>query len=84
MKACSGVNIYTHILLTSALDGGDWTASSPDHFQMNISHFCSTCYQNVEIRDTCRLVSILMMAIMTTAIGYKVSDATDRHEACSQ
>jgi hypothetical protein len=29
MKAFGGVDVYTHIFLTSALDGGEWLASSP-------------------------------------------------------
>jgi hypothetical protein len=27
MKACEGVDVYIHIFLTSALAGGDWSAS---------------------------------------------------------
>jgi hypothetical protein len=27
MKACGGVDVYVHIFLTSALAGGEWSAS---------------------------------------------------------
>jgi hypothetical protein len=29
MKTYGGVDVYIHILLTSALDGGEWSASRP-------------------------------------------------------
>jgi hypothetical protein len=32
MKAYWGVNIQIHIFLTSALDGGEWSASRPFRF----------------------------------------------------
>jgi hypothetical protein len=32
MKAYWGVEVYLNEFLTSALDGGEWTASRPDHF----------------------------------------------------
>jgi hypothetical protein len=32
MKAYRGVNVQIHIFLTSALAGGEWSASRPDHF----------------------------------------------------
>jgi hypothetical protein len=32
MKTCSGVDIYIHAFLTSALDEGEWLASSPGRF----------------------------------------------------
>jgi hypothetical protein len=32
MKACGGVDIYNHIFLTSALAGGEWSASHPGRF----------------------------------------------------
>jgi len=32
MKAYWGVEVYLHALLTSALDGGEWSASCPGHF----------------------------------------------------
>jgi hypothetical protein len=32
MKACGEVDIQTHILLTSALVGGEWSASRLDRF----------------------------------------------------
>jgi hypothetical protein len=32
MKACGGVDVYTHIFLSSALAGGVWSASRPGRF----------------------------------------------------
>jgi hypothetical protein len=32
MKTYGGVDVYTHICLTSALVGGEWTASRPCRF----------------------------------------------------
>jgi hypothetical protein len=32
MKAYGGVDVYILIFLTSALDGGEWSASHPGHF----------------------------------------------------
>jgi hypothetical protein len=32
MKAYGGVDVQTHIFLTSALVGGEWSASRPGHF----------------------------------------------------
>jgi hypothetical protein len=32
MKACGGVDIWTHVFLTSALVGGEWSASRPARF----------------------------------------------------
>jgi hypothetical protein len=32
MKAYGGVDIYIHIFLTSALAGGEWSASRPSRF----------------------------------------------------
>jgi hypothetical protein len=32
MKAYGGVDVYIHIFLTSALVGGDWSASRPGRF----------------------------------------------------
>jgi hypothetical protein len=32
MKACGGVQVQTHIFLTSALVGGEWSASRPSRF----------------------------------------------------
>jgi hypothetical protein len=32
MKTYGGVDIYTHVFLTSALAGGNWSASRPDRF----------------------------------------------------
>jgi hypothetical protein len=32
MKAYGGVDVYIHIFLTSALAGGEWSASRPDRF----------------------------------------------------
>jgi hypothetical protein len=32
MKAYGGVDVYIHIFLTSALAGGEWSASCPSHF----------------------------------------------------
>jgi hypothetical protein len=32
MKAYGGVDVYTHIFLTSALAGGEWSASLPGRF----------------------------------------------------
>jgi hypothetical protein len=32
MKAYGGVNVYIHIFLTSALAGGEGSASNPGHF----------------------------------------------------
>jgi hypothetical protein len=32
MKACGGVDVYIHIFLTSALAGGEWSASRPGRF----------------------------------------------------
>jgi hypothetical protein len=32
MKACGGVDVKIHIFLTSALAGGEWSASRPGRF----------------------------------------------------
>jgi hypothetical protein len=32
MKAYRGVNVQTHVFLTSALVGGEWSASRPGRF----------------------------------------------------
>jgi hypothetical protein len=32
MKAYGGVDVYSHIFLTSALVGGEWSASRPGRF----------------------------------------------------
>jgi len=32
MNAYRGVQVYCHLFLTSALDGGEWSASHPDYF----------------------------------------------------
>jgi hypothetical protein len=32
MKACGGVDVQIHIFLTSALVGGEWSASRPGRF----------------------------------------------------
>jgi hypothetical protein len=32
MKAYGGVDVYIYIFLTSALAGGEWSASRPGHF----------------------------------------------------
>jgi hypothetical protein len=32
MKAYGGVDVYIHIFLTSALAGGEWSASRPSRF----------------------------------------------------
>jgi hypothetical protein len=32
MKAYGGVEVYIHVFLTSALDGGEWSASRPGRF----------------------------------------------------
>jgi hypothetical protein len=32
MKACRGVDVWIHVFLTSALPGGEWSASRSDHF----------------------------------------------------
>jgi hypothetical protein len=32
MKACGGVDVQIHIFLTSALVGGEWSASHPGRF----------------------------------------------------
>jgi hypothetical protein len=32
MKTCGGVDILVYVFLTSALVGGEWSASRPDHF----------------------------------------------------
>jgi hypothetical protein len=32
MKVYGGVDVYTHIFLTSAVDGGEWSASRPARF----------------------------------------------------
>jgi hypothetical protein len=32
MKTYGGVNVYTHVFLTSALVGGEWSASRPGRF----------------------------------------------------
>jgi hypothetical protein len=32
MKACGGVDVYSHVFFTSALVGGEWSASRPDRF----------------------------------------------------
>jgi hypothetical protein len=32
MKTYGGVDVYIHIFLTSALVGGEWSASRPCHF----------------------------------------------------
>jgi hypothetical protein len=34
MKIYNGVEVYLPPFLTSALDGGDWSASSPGHFTL--------------------------------------------------
>jgi hypothetical protein len=32
MKAQGAVDVYIHIFLTSAITGGEWSASRPGHF----------------------------------------------------
>jgi hypothetical protein len=32
MKTYWGVEVYLHVFSTSALDGGEWSASHPGHF----------------------------------------------------
>jgi hypothetical protein len=32
MKSYGGVDVYIHVFLTSALVGGEWSASHPGHF----------------------------------------------------
>jgi hypothetical protein len=32
MKADVGVDVWTHVFLTSTLNGGDWSASRPGRF----------------------------------------------------
>jgi len=32
MMTYEGVEVYLHAFLTSALDGGEWSASGPDRF----------------------------------------------------
>jgi hypothetical protein len=32
MKACGGVDVHIHVFLTSALVGGEWSASRPGRF----------------------------------------------------
>jgi hypothetical protein len=32
MKTYRGVDVYTHVILISALVGGEWLASRPGHF----------------------------------------------------
>jgi hypothetical protein len=32
MKVYGGVEVYVHVFLTSALLGGEWSASRPGHF----------------------------------------------------
>jgi hypothetical protein len=32
MRRIGGVNVYLYALLTSALDGGEWSSSRPGHF----------------------------------------------------
>jgi hypothetical protein len=32
MKTCGGMEVYLHHFLTSALDGGEWSASRPGRF----------------------------------------------------
>jgi hypothetical protein len=32
MKAYGGVDVQIHVFLTSALTGGEWSASRPGHF----------------------------------------------------
>jgi hypothetical protein len=32
MKAYGGVDVLTHVFLTSAVDGGEWSASLPGRF----------------------------------------------------
>jgi hypothetical protein len=36
MKAYEGVNVSSHLFLTSALAGGEWSASRPSHFTPGI------------------------------------------------
>jgi hypothetical protein len=37
MKTYRGVDIYTHVFFTSALDGGEWSASRLDRFTLGES-----------------------------------------------
>jgi hypothetical protein len=37
---------------------------------MNISHTCATCYQNVEISDTCHSVCLLSLMWGSPTQGY--------------
>jgi hypothetical protein len=32
MKAYGGSDVWSHVFLTSTLDGGEWSASRPGHF----------------------------------------------------
>jgi hypothetical protein len=34
MKTYGGVDVYIHVFLTSALVGGEWSASRPDRFTL--------------------------------------------------
>jgi hypothetical protein len=42
MKVYRGVDVETHIFLTSALAGGEWSASRPGHFTPGI-HLIGGC-----------------------------------------
>jgi hypothetical protein len=47
MKAYGGVDVQVHIFLTSALVGGEWSASRPDRFipkdRAPVTHWIGSC-----------------------------------------
>jgi hypothetical protein len=37
MKACGGVDVWIHVLLISALVGGEWSVSRPGRFTSGVN-----------------------------------------------
>jgi hypothetical protein len=52
MEACTGVDVYTHVFLTSAPIGGEWSSSNPGRItpgeRAHIAHWIGAW---VDLRD---------------------------------